>query len=89
MYSRAQPNRMYVFLFQLFDVDKDVDLEESEWNLAQTLCIERRKHLPIQYVLGEWDFLNLTLRMKRPVFIPRPETEVCFNGCMFSPDLIV
>lgn len=31
---------------------------------------------PVQYLIGEWDFLSLTLKMKPPVFIPRPETEV-------------
>jgi len=32
--------------------------------------------MPVQYVIEEWDFRDLTLKMKRPVFIPRPETEV-------------
>lgn len=31
--------------------------------------------MPIQYVIREWDFRNLTLEMRPPVFIPRPETE--------------
>ncbi|XP_061314269.1 MTRF1L release factor glutamine methyltransferase isoform X2 [Pezoporus flaviventris] len=31
--------------------------------------------MPVQYVLGEWDFRDLTLKMRPPVFIPRPETE--------------
>lgn len=31
--------------------------------------------MPIQYIIGEWDFRDLTLHMKPPVFIPRPETE--------------
>lgn len=31
--------------------------------------------MPIQYLLGKWDFCNLTLKIKPPVFIPRPETE--------------
>ncbi len=32
--------------------------------------------MPVQYVIEEWDFRDLTLKMKPPVFIPRPETEV-------------
>ncbi|XP_068109098.1 MTRF1L release factor glutamine methyltransferase isoform X3 [Hyperolius riggenbachi] len=36
---------------------------------------ERLRRVPIQYIIGEWDFLDLTLKMRPPVFIPRPETE--------------
>lgn len=31
--------------------------------------------MPVQYIIGEWDFCDLVLKMKPPVFIPRPETE--------------
>lgn len=31
--------------------------------------------MPVQYILGEWDFHLVTLKMCPPVFIPRPETE--------------
>ncbi|XP_051875060.1 MTRF1L release factor glutamine methyltransferase [Pristis pectinata] len=31
--------------------------------------------MPVQYVIEEWDFCGLTLKVKPPVFIPRPETE--------------
>ena len=31
---------------------------------------------PVQYIIQEWDFHDLTLKMKPPVFIPRSETEV-------------
>ena len=34
------------------------------------------KHEPLQYILGAWDFRNLKLEMKCPIFIPRPETEM-------------
>ncbi|MDA3926814.1 MAG: peptide chain release factor N(5)-glutamine methyltransferase [Kiritimatiellae bacterium] len=30
---------------------------------------------PIQYVLGQWDFHNLTLKVDKRALIPRPETE--------------
>ena len=33
----------------------------------------------MQYIIGEWDFRYLTLAMKQPVFIPRPETEVSYK----------
>ena len=40
----------------------------------QSLFIICRK--PVQYIIGEWDFLDITLKMRPPVLIPRPETEV-------------
>lgn len=30
---------------------------------------------PLQYILGNWDFLSLTLRVGEGVLIPRPDTE--------------
>ncbi|NXF93321.1 HEMK1 methyltransferase, partial [Eubucco bourcierii] len=41
----------------------------------QQLSYKRLERMPVQYVIGEWDFQNLTLKMRPPVFIPRPETE--------------
>ncbi len=31
--------------------------------------------MPVQYIVGNWDFRHLTLQMQQPVLIPRPETE--------------
>ena len=31
---------------------------------------------PLQYLLGEWDFLSLTLSVGKGVLIPRPDTEL-------------
>jgi len=42
---------------------------------VNTLCKRRLLRMPVQYILEEWDFHDLTLKMKAPVLIPRPETE--------------
>jgi release factor glutamine methyltransferase len=34
-----------------------------------------RYHEPIQYLLGQWDFLDYTFQVKKPLLCPRPETE--------------
>lgn len=40
------------------------------------LCSEREsKRTPIQYLVGNWDFHRITLNVRAPVLIPRPETE--------------
>ncbi|XP_043933854.1 MTRF1L release factor glutamine methyltransferase isoform X1 [Protopterus annectens] len=51
------------------------DQKDRIWQL----CKKRLQRMPIQYVIEEWDFRELTLKMKPPVFIPRPETEELVN----------
>lgn len=36
---------------------------------------ERAAGRPLQYILGEWDFLSLTLSVGEGVLVPRPDTE--------------
>uniref|UniRef100_A0A674MYV2 peptide chain release factor N(5)-glutamine methyltransferase n=1 Tax=Takifugu rubripes TaxID=31033 RepID=A0A674MYV2_TAKRU len=38
-------------------------------------CFFDWSRMPVQYVIEEWEFRDLTLKMRPPVFIPRPETE--------------
>jgi len=35
----------------------------------------RLARMPLQYIAGNWDFRYITLQVRPPVFIPRPETE--------------
>lgn len=50
-------------------------VSEDQLKRIEKMAQERLKRVPIQYIIGEWDFLDLTLQMRPPVFIPRPETE--------------
>ncbi|XP_071960584.1 MTRF1L release factor glutamine methyltransferase-like isoform X3 [Antedon mediterranea] len=65
-------NNRNVSLHKKYEQQISVDLI-SEIN---KLCNKRANRMPLQYVIGEWDFRELTLTMAPPVFIPRPETEV-------------
>uniref|UniRef100_A0A8C4LYW1 peptide chain release factor N(5)-glutamine methyltransferase n=1 Tax=Equus asinus asinus TaxID=83772 RepID=A0A8C4LYW1_EQUAS len=49
----------------------------TPWQLQciEELSSRRLQRMPVQYILGEWDFQGLSLKMAPPVFIPRPETE--------------
>ncbi|MCL4124287.1 UNVERIFIED_CONTAM: hypothetical protein GTU68_039385 [Idotea baltica] len=35
--------------------------------------------MPLQYILGNWDFHSIQLKLRPPVFIPRQETEGLVN----------
>lgn len=69
----------FLYLNSLLKLD---ELKTKQWKLTsaqiqrfEELCECRMARMPIQYIIGEWDFRDLTLEMKPPVFIPRPETE--------------
>ncbi|KAM9362171.1 LOW QUALITY PROTEIN: MTRF1L release factor glutamine methyltransferase [Symphorus nematophorus] len=50
-------------------------LSQEKTEQMWQLCTRRLSGMPVQYVIEEWDFRDLTLKMRPPVFIPRPETE--------------
>ena len=54
------------------------DLQERVWELVE----RRGRREPLAYVLGEWGFRRLTLRVDARVLIPRPETEVVVERCL-------
>jgi len=39
----------------------------------------KKLNIPTQYLVGNWDFHNICLKVRPPVFIPRPETEELVN----------
>ncbi|CAL1536985.1 unnamed protein product [Lymnaea stagnalis] len=66
----------------LHNISDKTQLNKSEMAEIDRLCHLRLSRMPIQYIIGEWDFLDLTLKMRPPVLIPRPETEGLANLCM-------
>ncbi len=60
---------------------------ETERRLEDALR-QRAAGRPLQYILGEWDFLTLTLQVGEGVLIPRQDTEVLCEtvACRLSPD---
>ncbi|XP_064400759.1 MTRF1L release factor glutamine methyltransferase-like isoform X3 [Halichondria panicea] len=50
-------------------------LSREQVDAANTMLSQRLLRVPVQYIIGEWDFRTLTLAMRPPVFIPEPETE--------------
>jgi release factor glutamine methyltransferase len=50
-------------------------LTTVELDEARRLVARRARREPLQYVLGEWGFRRLTLKVDARALIPRPETE--------------
>nr|MBA3380729.1 peptide chain release factor N(5)-glutamine methyltransferase [Actinomycetota bacterium] len=46
------------------------------------LVARRERREPLAYVLGEWGFRRLTLKVDSRVLVPRPETEVVVQRCL-------
>lgn len=54
----------------------------------QTAVAERINGRPLQYILGEWDFLSLRLKVGEGVLIPRQDTELlCETAAELVKDL--
>ncbi len=54
----------------------DTPLTDSQLAVLNTALTERAEGRPLQYILGQWDFLSLTLKVGEGVLIPRPDTEL-------------
>lgn len=69
-------------------------LERAEEERLRKLVARRAGREPLAYILGEWGFRRLTLKVDRRVLIPRPETEIVVERCLTliagstSPDVL-
>lgn len=54
---------------------KKFELTSEQVERINEMCDCRVTRMPVQYILKEWEFRDLKLKMQVPVFIPRPETE--------------
>jgi len=57
-------------------------LEPEEEERVRTLVARRARREPLAYILGEWGFRRLMLKVDRRALIPRPETEVLVERCL-------
>jgi len=64
----------------IYENGRVISLEEAERLAA--LVARRADREPLAYLLGEWGFRRLTLRVDRRVLVPRPETEVVVDRCL-------
>jgi len=57
-------------------------LSEEELRRLHSAQERRRLREPLAYILGEWGFRRLTLKVDRRVLVPRPETELLVERCL-------
>jgi release factor glutamine methyltransferase len=57
-------------------LDPGRELSDADAADLRALVERRSRREPLAYVLGEWGFRRLTLKVDRRVLVPRPETEV-------------
>jgi release factor glutamine methyltransferase len=57
-------------------------LSDADLDAFRALIERRARREPLAYVLGEWGFRGLTLRVDPRVLIPRPETESLVGRCL-------
>jgi release factor glutamine methyltransferase len=60
----------------------DDQLSDEELRRLHVAQERRRLREPLAYILGEWGFRRLTLKIDRRVLVPRPETEVLVERCL-------
>ncbi len=60
----------------------DQPLTKEELDRCRALVRRRGKREPLAYILGEWGFRRLLLKVDRRALVPRPETEVVVERCL-------
>lgn len=71
------------------DAHSKVSLSTEQMARLGSHCMLRARRMPVQYIIGNWDFYGLVLQCKPPVLIPRSETEELVEHIIASNILLV
>jgi release factor glutamine methyltransferase len=60
------------------------EMEVTPADRAAVVCLTRKRQqrIPLQYVIGQCEFMSLSFKLEEGVFIPRPETEVLVEALL-------
>ncbi|QHQ59884.1 peptide chain release factor N(5)-glutamine methyltransferase [Anaerocolumna sedimenticola] len=59
-----------------FIMHSQKEITEEQLNFYLELIQKRSKHIPLQYITGEQEFMGLKFRVTEDVLIPRQDTEI-------------
>lgn len=88
--ARLNSEQLLCFVLDLSRVDLYVHFErplnENERNGYKALLRRRGEHEPLQYILGQIEFMSLCFNLTPDVLIPRPETEILVEKVIEAVD---
>jgi len=60
----------------------EAEITQTQEELLSEAFIQLRSGVPLPYVIGKWEFYNLTFHVTPDVLIPRPETELIVENAI-------
>ncbi len=78
-FTRLLLEAVYGWNYTTQILNKNEIVQKSEFREIEKVVFRLKKFEPIQYILGETEFMDLKLKENGSVLIPRPETEELVN----------
>lgn len=63
-------------------LEPDREISQAEEARIDAILRERSRRYPLQYLLGDVEFMGLPFAAKEGVFVPRPETEILVEAVL-------
>lgn len=57
-------------------------INEKQCNEIKKIAQQRTKHIPLQYLLKEWEFYGIPIEVGEGVLIPRQDSETLIDTCI-------
>lgn len=68
-------------------LNRDEKIDDLQFQRFKKIVLRLKKHEPIQYILGETEFMGINIKVNSSVLIPRPETEELVHWIINSNNL--
>ena len=65
-----------------FAVGNAENVTETDWQKIKEMTAKRLENEPLQYILGEWEFYGLPIKVGEGVLVPRPDTETVVDEAL-------